>query len=466
MAKNLRIIPASGSIYFIQDGVAETDAMKMTLSNSSNNVRIQDGATGTTFLFFDKTNLRTEVSSSFAIPNASSSPASAPVGGIYFNTSDGNIYRANGSSWAAAAGSSGSSGTSGATGPVGPGGAKGNTGAPGPQGNKGNTGGQGAKGQKGEIGAPGPQGNKGNTGAPGPQGNKGNTGAPGPQGNKGATGDVGAKGQKGEVGGGGAKGQKGEVGASGSSGTSGGTGAKGQKGEVGGPGGPGPKGNTGAKGNTGTGTKGNIGSPGPKGNTGPSAGITSFTNATDNYVLTAVNSSTINGESGLQYDGSTLTVASQYRFSGNASNPGSATATIYDQASVGPTISGLNVSLRAGNTPTEKVRVGAGGIDVYGDVVATGDVVAYSSSDKQLKDNITPIENALEKILKLNGVKWDWNDKANEATKQIPNTGLIAQEVQKVLPEVVKEKENGYLALDYEKMMGLIVEAIKELANK
>ena len=67
----------------------------------------------------------------------------------------------------------------------------------------------------------------------------------------------------------------------------------------------------------------------------------------------------------------------------------------------------------------------------------------------------------------LNGVKWDWNDNMNDAAKlSIPNTGLIAQEVQAVLPEVVKERTDGYLGLDYAKMMGLIVEAIKELANR
>ena len=456
MAKNIRIIPDSGSVYFIGDTGTEANSVQIAINNSSNNVKIYDGQTGKVFVFFDKTNLRTEFSSSMNLYATGSNPP-ASVGGIYYNTTDGNIYRSNGSTWFPAAGSSGTSGATGAKGQ------KGEIGAPGPQGNKGNTGSPGPQGNKGNTGSPGPQGNKGNTGSPGPQGNKGNTGSPGPQGNKGQKGEIGAPGPQGN------KGNTGGSGTSGSSGTSGATGGKGQKGEVGSPGGPGakgntggpgPKGNTGAKGTTGTGTKGQ------KGETGSNAGITSFTNPTDNYVVTAVNSSTINGESGLTYDGSTLTVASQYRFSGNASNPGGATATLYDQASVGPTLSGLNVSLRAGSTPAEKVRVGAGGIDVYGDVVATGDVVAYSSSDKQLKDNITPIEKALEKILKLSGVKWDWNDKASNSTKLLPNTGLIAQEVQEVLPEVVKEKEDGYLALDYEKMMGLIVEAIKELANK
>jgi len=72
------------------------------------------------------------------------------------------------------------------------------------------------------------------------------------------------------------------------------------------------------------------------------------------------------------------------------------------------------------------------------------------------------IEDALDKVKKLRGVKWEWNDLASEVTKAAPNTGLIAQEVKEVLPEVVKEREDGYLGLDYAKMVGLLVEAIKE----
>ncbi len=99
---------------------------------------------------------------------------------------------------------------------------------------------------------------------------------------------------------------------------------------------------------------------------------------------------------------------------------------------------------------------------VTGAITATGDITAFSSSDKRLKDDVTPIINALDKLLKLNGVKWKWNDNAGEVTKSTPSIGLIAQEVQEVLPEIVIEREDGYLALDYSKMVGLLVEAIKE----
>ena len=102
------------------------------------------------------------------------------------------------------------------------------------------------------------------------------------------------------------------------------------------------------------------------------------------------------------------------------------------------------------------------GLTINGAITATGDITAYYTSDKRHKNNIQTIPNALEKVTKLNGVTWEWNDDVNEVTKSTPKTGLIAQEVQEVLPEVVKTRDDGFLALDYSKMMGLMVEAIKE----
>ena len=102
------------------------------------------------------------------------------------------------------------------------------------------------------------------------------------------------------------------------------------------------------------------------------------------------------------------------------------------------------------------------GLTINGSITATGDITAYYTSDKRHKNNIQIIPNALQKVSKLNGVTWEWNDDVNEVTKATPKTGLIAQEVQEVLPEVVREREDGFLSLDYSKMVGLLVEAIKE----
>jgi hypothetical protein len=99
---------------------------------------------------------------------------------------------------------------------------------------------------------------------------------------------------------------------------------------------------------------------------------------------------------------------------------------------------------------------------VSGSITATGDITAFSTSDRRHKNNIVSISDALLKVTKLNGVTWEWNEDVDAATKETPKTGLIAQEVEEILPEVVKERADGFLALDYSKMMGLMVEAIKE----
>jgi hypothetical protein len=116
----------------------------------------------------------------------------------------------------------------------------------------------------------------------------------------------------------------------------------------------------------------------------------------------------------------------------------------------------IGQAVGTGNSPT------FAGLTINGSITATGDITAYYSSDKRFKDNIVEIDGALDKVKKIRGVKWTWNDLADDVMKQAPTTGLIAQEVQEVLPEVVKQREDGYLGLDYAKMMGLMVEAIKE----
>jgi hypothetical protein len=98
----------------------------------------------------------------------------------------------------------------------------------------------------------------------------------------------------------------------------------------------------------------------------------------------------------------------------------------------------------------------------FASVSATGDVVAYSSSDRRLKDNIKNIENPIEKVQQLNGVTWEWNSNADDLQQSLPTVGVIAQEVEEVLPQLVHDRENGYKGVDYAKLTGLLIEAIKE----
>jgi len=103
---------------------------------------------------------------------------------------------------------------------------------------------------------------------------------------------------------------------------------------------------------------------------------------------------------------------------------------------------------------------------VTGSITATSDVTAFSTSDKQLKDNITLIPNSLEKITKIGGYTFDWNNKQNIYEVGSHDIGVIAQELEEILPEVVITRDNGYKAVRYEKIVPLLIEAIKELKNE
>ena len=104
-----------------------------------------------------------------------------------------------------------------------------------------------------------------------------------------------------------------------------------------------------------------------------------------------------------------------------------------------------------------------GALAVTGAITSEGDITAFSSSDKELKDNITNIEDALAKVESVNGVKYTWNDKSDLEGDDV---GVIAQEIEDILPEVVATRNDGYKAVRYEKLVPLLIEAVKELSEK
>ena len=102
-------------------------------------------------------------------------------------------------------------------------------------------------------------------------------------------------------------------------------------------------------------------------------------------------------------------------------------------------------------------------LHVTGEGYFTSNITAYYSSDISLKDNIRPIESAIFKVQQIRGVEFDWNEKSTELQQEKGHdVGLIAQEVEKVLPEIVQIREDGIKAIQYEKVVPLLVEAIKE----
>ena len=103
------------------------------------------------------------------------------------------------------------------------------------------------------------------------------------------------------------------------------------------------------------------------------------------------------------------------------------------------------------------------GIQVTGQVVASGDIVAFSTSDINLKDNITVIPNALDKVNTLSGNTFTWKEQSGG----YDDTGVIAQEVEALgLPGISTTRDDGTKAVRYEKLIPVLIQAVKELSAK
>jgi hypothetical protein len=100
-------------------------------------------------------------------------------------------------------------------------------------------------------------------------------------------------------------------------------------------------------------------------------------------------------------------------------------------------------------------------VEVTGEITNGG--AGCAASDRRLKKNIQPVKGALEKVAALNGVTFEWKDPAKGSTRQI---GLIAQDVLPQFPEAVEKNSKGYYHVNYEGLVGPVVEAIKELYVK
>jgi hypothetical protein len=124
----------------------------------------------------------------------------------------------------------------------------------------------------------------------------------------------------------------------------------------------------------------------------------------------------------------------------------------------GATITALQLDMSEGGNAQFLKNISGSQIE------ASGDVIAFGSSDRNLKDNIQPIKNSLEKVDKIGGYTFVWNDKQD--TYEGSDVGVIAQEIEEVLPEVVMTRGSGYKAVKYEKIVPLLIESIKELKQE
>ena len=155
-----------------------------------------------------------------------------------------------------------------------------------------------------------------------------------------------------------------------------------------------------------------------------------------------------------------------------------ATTTAKDVITVNTTgITVKNNIIANGYINTDSIEIGGGygdtgttidtngNIETDGYIRAGGNITAFYSSDERLKLNLRTIENPLDKVLQIGGYTFDWDEtKQNELKGK--DVGVIAQQIKEVIPEVVTERKDGYLAVRYEKIVPLLIESIKELSEK
>jgi len=125
------------------------------------------------------------------------------------------------------------------------------------------------------------------------------------------------------------------------------------------------------------------------------------------------------------------------------------------------------------DTRVDSFGVGTAASGTTGEIRATNDVTAFYSSDVALKENIVNIPNPLESLKKLNGVLFDWkksyiDQRGGEDGYFVRkrDVGVIAQEVEKVLPEAVGQRPDGIKAVKYDRLTCLLIEAVKQLQDK
>ena len=127
-------------------------------------------------------------------------------------------------------------------------------------------------------------------------------------------------------------------------------------------------------------------------------------------------------------------------------------------------VSGLGTS---DDVQFDSFGVGTAASGTTGEIRATGDITAYYSSDERLKENFNTLDGALDKVMEMNGYTFDWKEGIEDIVSHTGHDiGVKAQEVQAMYPELVHERDNGYLAVDYIKLTAVLLQAVKELNAK
>lgn len=176
--------------------------------------------------------------------------------------------------------------------------------------------------------------------------------------------------------------------------------------------------------------------------------------------VTEITETNVAGVTNFTYTGANTT------FTISTADGGSFTANIADDSIALGTKTTGNYVATVSNTDSNILVTGSGSetaavsIGLANNVTVGGIITALdfnSTSDARLKENIVPIENPLDKVLQLAGVEFDWKTSGEHSM------GVIAQQVEQIVPELVHTNESGFKTVSYGKITGLLIEAIKEL---
>lgn len=178
--------------------------------------------------------------------------------------------------------------------------------------------------------------------------------------------------------------------------------------------------------------------------------------------------------SGSSFNGSSAVTVSYNSVGAPSTSGANANGTwgisISGTAATATTANGLNT---ANNYQVNSLGVGTASSAVAGEIRAANNVTAYYASDARLKENVRPIADALGLLCQIRGVRYDWRQVYIEQQGgedgyfvRREDVGVIAQEVDAVLPEIVGENAQGHKAVRYERLTALLIEAVKELKSE
>lgn len=187
-----------------------------------------------------------------------------------------------------------------------------------------------------------------------------------------------------------------------------------------------------------------------------------LTNSTISGIALGSNLATLTigtGLSGTSYNGSAEVTIANTGVTSNVAGTGVSVS----GATGAVTISIGQAVATSSNVQFNSIGIGMAASATAGRIDATNDVVAFSSSDIRFKENITPIENALDKISKINGYTYDWKEENKiEHGYDGNDVGVIAQEIEEILPQLVQTRESGFKAVKYDKLVALLIAGMKE----